>query len=208
MTAGRFRPFAPPAARRCSCRRPVRDRRREARRRRRRPFAEFDTDPDLRRVALQRRRMHVGDRPRRTEFDSKNHWLIDRGDGSPAVGQRRDPQLCPPAQAAERDDRRRDAERRAPRDDANIVNYFKSRNIRVMVSIGGITYTDPWNQALAQNAQLLGQRAAHSLPSSASGSRSTTRRTRTPTSPVSSRSSAPTGRSTPTTRPARTTPRG
>ncbi len=29
-----------------------------------------------------------------------------------------------------------------------------------MVSIGGITYTDAWNQALAQNATLLGQRAA------------------------------------------------
>ena len=41
-----------------------------------------------------------------------------------------------------------------------IVNYFKSKGIRVMVSIGGITYTDAWNQALAQNAALLGQRAA------------------------------------------------
>ena len=29
-----------------------------------------------------------------------------------------------------------------------------------MVSIGGITYTDDWNTALAQNATLLGQRAA------------------------------------------------
>ena len=43
---------------------------------------------------------------------------------------------------------------------AEIVNYFKSRSIRVMLSIGGITYTDAWNQALAQNATLLGQRAA------------------------------------------------
>ena len=43
---------------------------------------------------------------------------------------------------------------------ADIVNYFKSHGIRVMVSIGGITYTDAWNQALAQDATLLGQRAA------------------------------------------------
>ena len=36
----------------------------------------------------------------------------------------------------------------------------RASGIRVMVSIGGITYTDAWNQALAQNATLLGQRAA------------------------------------------------
>jgi hypothetical protein len=43
---------------------------------------------------------------------------------------------------------------------ADIVNYFKSRGIRVMLSIGGITYTDAWNQALAANGALLGQKAA------------------------------------------------
>jgi hypothetical protein len=42
----------------------------------------------------------------------------------------------------------------------DIVNYFKSRGIRVMLSIGGITYTDAWDQALAANATLLGQKAA------------------------------------------------
>jgi hypothetical protein len=41
-----------------------------------------------------------------------------------------------------------------------IVNYFKSRNIRVMLSIGGITYVDPWNQALIANATQLGLNAA------------------------------------------------
>jgi hypothetical protein len=43
---------------------------------------------------------------------------------------------------------------------ADIVNWFKAAGIRVMVSIGGITYTDAWSQALAQNATLLGQKAA------------------------------------------------
>jgi hypothetical protein len=43
---------------------------------------------------------------------------------------------------------------------ADIVNYFKSHGIRVMVSIGGITYVDPWNQALAENATQLGLYAA------------------------------------------------
>jgi hypothetical protein len=42
----------------------------------------------------------------------------------------------------------------------DIVNYFKSHGIRVMFSIGGITYTNDWNSALAANATLLGQRAA------------------------------------------------
>jgi hypothetical protein len=41
-----------------------------------------------------------------------------------------------------------------------VVDYFKSKNIRVMLSIGGITYTDAWNSALLQNATGLGQKAA------------------------------------------------
>lgn len=41
-----------------------------------------------------------------------------------------------------------------------IVNYFKSRGIRVMLSIGGITYTDFWNQALSANPAQLGVNAA------------------------------------------------
>src|SRR6185436_18615259 len=42
----------------------------------------------------------------------------------------------------------------------DVVNYFKSHNIRVMLSIGGITYTDFWNQALASNPTQLGLNAA------------------------------------------------
>jgi hypothetical protein len=42
----------------------------------------------------------------------------------------------------------------------DVVSYFKSRNIRVMLSIGGITYVDPWNQALSANATQLGLNAA------------------------------------------------
>jgi hypothetical protein len=44
--------------------------------------------------------------------------------------------------------------------DQNVVNYFKSRNVRVMLSIGGITYVDAWNQALATNPTQLGLNAA------------------------------------------------
>jgi len=41
-----------------------------------------------------------------------------------------------------------------------VVHYFKSRGIRVMLSIGGITYTDDWNEALASDPVQLGMNAA------------------------------------------------
>jgi hypothetical protein len=41
-----------------------------------------------------------------------------------------------------------------------IVSYFTSHNIRVMLSIGGQTYTTYWDQALSQNATQLGLNAA------------------------------------------------
>src|SRR5256886_1206830 len=41
-----------------------------------------------------------------------------------------------------------------------VLTYFPSHNIRVMLSIGGITYTTFWDQALAQNATQLGLNAA------------------------------------------------
>jgi hypothetical protein len=41
-----------------------------------------------------------------------------------------------------------------------VVDYFKDAGIRVMLSIGGITYVDDWNEALATDAWLLGLNAA------------------------------------------------
>jgi hypothetical protein len=92
------------------------------------------------------------------EFDAKNRWLVDRGDGTgrPSVNLVilsfvNPSQLlnattvgggAPVGMTPE------------------IVGYFTSRGVRVMVSIGGITYTKDWNTALAQNATLLGQHAA------------------------------------------------
>jgi hypothetical protein len=43
---------------------------------------------------------------------------------------------------------------------ADVVSYFKDRGIRVMLSIGGITYTDDWNAALAKDPEQLGTAAA------------------------------------------------
>jgi hypothetical protein len=93
------------------------------------------------------------------EFDSKNHWLIDRGDGRPSVNL----VILSFVHPLKLLNGTTDAGtlNGVPRGmTSDVVNYFKARGIRVMLSIGGITYTDAWNQALAQNATLLGQKAA------------------------------------------------
>jgi hypothetical protein len=94
-----------------------------------------------------------------TEFDSKNHWLIDRGNGQPSVNI----VILSFVNPLKLMNSTTDAGNLngVPRGmTADIVNYFKSRNIRVMLSIGGITYTDDWNTALATNPTQMGLRAA------------------------------------------------
>lgn len=94
-----------------------------------------------------------------TEFDSKNHWLVDRGDGRPSVNVVVLSFVHPLKLLNQTTDAT--TLNGVPRGmTPQIVNYFKSKNVRVMLSIGGITYTKAWNQALAQNAELLGLRAA------------------------------------------------
>lgn len=96
-----------------------------------------------------------------TEFDQKNRWLIDRGDGSgrPSVNlvvlsfvhPLRLLRKTTDAQTLDGVPRGMTTE---------IVDYFKSKGVRVMLSIGGITYVSAWNQALAENAAQLGSNAA------------------------------------------------
>jgi len=94
-----------------------------------------------------------------TEFDSQNHWLVDRGDGRPSVNLVILSFVNPLRLLNGTNDAT--TVNGVPRGmTADIVNWFKAHNIRVMLSIGGITYTKDWNTALAQNATLLGQRAA------------------------------------------------
>jgi hypothetical protein len=95
------------------------------------------------------------------EFDSKNQWLSDRGDGStrPSVNL----VILSFVQPLKLLNQTTDATtlNGVPRGmTADIVNYFKAKGIRVMISIGGITYVTAWNQALSQNATHLGHRAA------------------------------------------------
>ncbi|POY38007.1 hypothetical protein C3K47_05640 [Solitalea longa] len=93
------------------------------------------------------------------EFDSKNHWLIDRGDGQPSVNLIVLSFVNPLKLLNKTNDAQ--TVNGIPKGmTQDIVNYFKSKNIRVMLSIGGITYTDDWNQALSTNATQLGLNAA------------------------------------------------
>src|SRR5215472_16425638 len=94
-----------------------------------------------------------------TDFDTNNHWLIDRGDGRPSVNlvvlsfvnplkllnQTNDAQTVNGVPIGMT---------------SQIVSYFTSHNIRVMLAIGGITYTSYWDQALAANGTQLGIYAA------------------------------------------------
>jgi len=94
-----------------------------------------------------------------TEFDAMNHWLIDRGDGRPSVNL----VVLSFVQPLKLLNQTTDATtlNGVPRGmTPAIVNYFTSHGVRVMVSMGGSTYVTAWNQALAQDATMLGLHAA------------------------------------------------
>jgi hypothetical protein len=94
-----------------------------------------------------------------TDFDTKNRWMIDRGDGVPSVNlvilsfvnplkllnQTNDAQTVNGVPIGI---------------NAQIVSYFTSHNIRVMLSIGGITFVTDWNTALSTNPTQMGLNAA------------------------------------------------
>ena len=94
-----------------------------------------------------------------TQFDAANHWLIDRGDGVPSVNlvvlsfvdpmkllnQTNDSQTVNGVPIGM---------------NSQVVSYFTSRNVRVMLAIGGITFVTNWDNALASNPTQLGLNAA------------------------------------------------
>lgn len=83
-----------------------------------------------------------------TEFDAKNRWLIDRGDGIPSVNLAVLSFVHPLRLLNKTTDTQ--TLNGVPRGmTPEVVKYFKDHGIRVMLSIGGITYVDAWNQALA-----------------------------------------------------------
>ena len=94
-----------------------------------------------------------------TDFDTRNHWMIDRGDGSPSVNLVV-LSFVEPMKLLNKTNDAGTANGIPIGMNSSVVNYFKSRGIRVQLSIGGITYVDAWNQALATNATQLGLNAA------------------------------------------------
>jgi len=93
------------------------------------------------------------------DFDANNHWLIDRGDGKPSVNLVV-LSFVDPLKLLNATTDAGDASGVPVGMTSEIVNYFTSHGIRVMLSIGGITYVSDWDSALTQNATLLGQKAA------------------------------------------------
>ena len=92
-------------------------------------------------------------------FDTANRWIINRGDGRPSVNLVVLSFVHPlKLLHLTTDDQTLNGVPRGMTRD--VVGYFKDRGIRVMLSIGGITYTEAWNQALAEDAALLGENAA------------------------------------------------
>ncbi|PYV79485.1 MAG: hypothetical protein DMG93_20765 [Acidobacteria bacterium] len=96
-----------------------------------------------------------------TDFDTKNHWIIDRGDGSglPSVNLVI-LSFVQPLKLLNKTNDAGDVNGVPIGMNSAIVNYFTSHNIRVMLSIGGITYTSFWDQALSANPTQLGLNAA------------------------------------------------
>lgn len=94
-----------------------------------------------------------------TDFDTNNHWLIDRGDGVPSVN------LVvlafvDPVKLLNLTNDSQTVNGIPIGMNSQIVSYFTSKNVRVMLAIGGITFVSNWDSALASNPTQLGLNAA------------------------------------------------
>ncbi len=93
------------------------------------------------------------------EFDAKNHWLIDRGDGKPSVNLVI-LSFVHPRKLLDKTTDSGNVDGVPIGMTAEIVRYFTDHGVRVMLSIGGITYVSAWEDALAADATQLGLNAA------------------------------------------------
>jgi hypothetical protein len=96
-----------------------------------------------------------------TDFDTKNHWIIDRGNGSglPSVNLVI-LSFVNPVKLLNHTNDAGTVNGMPIGMNAAVVNYFTSHGIRVMVSMGGITFVNDWDTALSTNATQLGLNAA------------------------------------------------
>ncbi len=94
-----------------------------------------------------------------TNFDTNNHWIIDRGDGHPSVNLVV-LSFVNPLRLLNQTNDAGDVNGVPRGMTSAIVSYFTSHGIRVMLSIGGITYTADWDTALSTNPAQLARNAA------------------------------------------------
>jgi len=103
-------------------------------------------------------------------FDQANHWIINRGDCNPD-----DPEVfCPSVNLVVLSFVEPLELLKGTTNDAffngiprgmtpAVVSYFKDAGIRVMLSMGGITYTESWNNALTTDAAKLARLASQAV---------------------------------------------
>lgn len=94
-----------------------------------------------------------------TQFDTANHWLIDRGDGVPSVNLVV-LSFVDPMKLLNQTNDSQTVNGIPIGMNSQVVSYFTSRNVRVMLAIGGITFVTNWDNALASNPTQLGLNAA------------------------------------------------
>jgi len=94
-----------------------------------------------------------------TDFDTKNHWMIDRGDGVPSVNLVV-LSFVDPVKLLNKTNDAQTVNGIPIGMNSQVVSYFTSKNIRVMLAIGGITFVTNWDNALASNPTQLGLNAA------------------------------------------------
>jgi hypothetical protein len=98
--------------------------------------------------------------PDMTTFDTDNHWLIDRGDGTPAVNVVV-LSFVNPVDLMNLANSSNTVNGIPIGMNAAVVNYFESKGVRVMFSIGGIRFVKNWDKALSANPTQLGINAAN-----------------------------------------------
>ena len=99
-----------------------------------------------------------------TDFDTANHWMIDRGNGQPSVNLVV-LSFVQPLKLLNLTNDSQTVNGIPIGMNSAVVSYFTSHNIRVMLSIGGITYASYWDQALGSNPTQLGINAANAAKS-------------------------------------------
>ena len=98
--------------------------------------------------------------PNMTTFDTDNHWLIDRGNGQPSVNVVV-LSFVNPVDLMNSTTNSTTINGIPMGMNATVVNYFQSKSVRVMFSIGGIRFVKNWNKALSSNPTQLGINAAN-----------------------------------------------